>query len=142
MGTVYATNDAKVISETLDGETIIIQLETGTYYSANATASAVWERVKAGAGLDEIVTALVRAYAVEDAEARAAARSFLDRLIADGLIVETDAPAAVVPEPASVAERAAFVAPALQTYDDMQQMLLADPIHDVDERGWPILKQP
>jgi hypothetical protein len=32
----------------------------------------------------------------------------------------------------------AFVAPTLNTYTDLQDFLLADPLHDVDEQaGWP-----
>ncbi len=140
MGNAYATNDAKVISEMLEGETIIINLESGNYYSVNATGSAVWNLVKARAGVDAMVMALMRAHEVEEREATESVRTFLGVLLGDGLIVEIeDAPASVeADETPSV--RAAFVAPAVQKYDDMQQMLLADPIHDVDERGWPILK--
>ena len=34
-------------------------------------------------------------------------------------------------------EKPSFNAPALQKYSDMQELLLLDPIHDVDEAGWP-----
>ncbi len=30
-----------------------------------------------------------------------------------------------------------YAPPALETYTDMQELLLLDPIHDVDETGWP-----
>jgi hypothetical protein len=30
--------------------------------------------------------------------------------------------------------------PVLSIYDDMQDLLLLDPIHDVDESGWPAIK--
>jgi len=30
-----------------------------------------------------------------------------------------------------------FDAPVLHSYTDMQDVLLLDPIHDVDETGWP-----
>ena len=33
--------------------------------------------------------------------------------------------------------RAPFVAPELKRYADMQDLLLLDPVHDVDEKGWP-----
>jgi hypothetical protein len=32
---------------------------------------------------------------------------------------------------------AGFEAPELVAYTDMQELLLLDPIHEVDERGWP-----
>ena len=30
-----------------------------------------------------------------------------------------------------------YTAPKLATYSDLQDLLLLDPIHDVDETGWP-----
>ena len=38
----------------------------------------------------------------------------------------------VLPEP-----QEGFVAPQLHKYTDMQELLLLDPIHDVDQEGWP-----
>ena len=32
---------------------------------------------------------------------------------------------------------ATFEAPKLSKYTDMEQLLLLDPVHDVDETGWP-----
>ena len=34
-------------------------------------------------------------------------------------------------------ERLGYVAPTLQKYSDMQDLLLIDPVHEVDETGWP-----
>ena len=33
-----------------------------------------------------------------------------------------------------------FTTPTLEIFSDMQDILLLDPVHDVDERGWPINK--
>ncbi len=33
-----------------------------------------------------------------------------------------------------------FTEPTVHTYADMQDLLLLDPIHDVDETGWPNAK--
>ena len=30
-----------------------------------------------------------------------------------------------------------FVPPTLEKYTDMQDLVLLDPVHEVDERGWP-----
>ena len=34
-------------------------------------------------------------------------------------------------------EKPSFNPPSLNKYSDMQELLLLDPIHDVDEAGWP-----
>ena len=36
------------------------------------------------------------------------------------------------------AELPNFERPKLGKYTDMQDLLLADPIHEVDEQGWPV----
>jgi hypothetical protein len=36
--------------------------------------------------------------------------------------------------------RPPFVAPTLEKYMDMQALLVLDPIHEVDETGWPSVK--
>ena len=47
--------------------------------------------------------------------------------------------AAVSPMPAHQA-RGAYRTPVLSIYTDMQDLLLLDPIHDVDQAGWPTRK--
>ena len=36
---------------------------------------------------------------------------------------------------------ATFEAPTLDRFDDLQGLLLIDPIHDVGDAGWPLLPQ-
>lgn len=137
----YGTNDAKVISEMLEGETIIINLETGNYYSLNDAASTVWNMMKTRATEEAMAAALVRAYEIDFETAAQAVQAFLGVLEGDLLIEKQDATSVPGPtdEPQAPIKRLPFVSPALQRYEDMQQMLLADPIHDVDEQGWPVL---
>ena len=68
--------------------------------------------------------------------------AFVAELLARKLVIETEraSPAdGAATEPRSV-DRAAFVPPALTIYEDMADLLLLDPIHDVDEAGWPMPK--
>ena len=43
--------------------------------------------------------------------------------------------------PSVATGRLAFEAPVLAKYTDMAQLLVLDPIHDVDETGWPKIPQ-
>jgi hypothetical protein len=36
-----------------------------------------------------------------------------------------------------VGERVPFVPPGFATFTDMQDIILLDPVHEVDTRGWP-----
>ncbi len=124
----YTINPKKCISETLDNETIIINLETGCYYSMNPAGTAIWSALTNGTPI------AINTPAVED---------FLNQLITDGLVSEETTP------PNPLLERGGTVSldfvvteePKLEKYTDMQEMLLADPIHDVDTAGWPNLKK-
>ncbi len=44
----HATDRRKVVRETIDGEAILIHMETGVYYSLDGTGSEVWDLVVAG----------------------------------------------------------------------------------------------
>ncbi len=56
-------------------------------------------------------------------------------LKANDLIRDTGEGAGAFSPPAI---QGAFAPPRLQRYTDMQDLLLLDPIHDVDEVGWPV----
>jgi hypothetical protein len=88
---------------------------------------------------DVAVTVAVRYDAAPEA-IRAAVLEFATRLLDEALIAP-GAPDRSLTESQrgewSGGERAAFEAPRLTAYTDMQDLLLADPIHDYDETGWP-----
>jgi hypothetical protein len=135
----YATNP-QVIHETIDGETIIIDLATGTYFSLQGAAPAIWSGLVAGEADEQIVARLAAAYDAPAEELAAAVATFLEELERHQLVARSDgasgAPAADgAGEPP--AERAPFVAPRLETYTDMQDIILLDPVHKVDSQGWP-----
>ena len=74
-------------------------------------------------------------------EATASARTFLASLEGLGLVAEGEAaPDALPPAPARPAVRRAFCEPRVETFSDLQDLFLVDPIHDVDEAGWPHAK--
>ncbi len=63
--------------------------------------------------------------------------NFSRSLAAQGLIVERQDPvdAAVTLDVARGGQ--GLLKPRLETYSDMQDLILLDPVHEVDERGWP-----
>ncbi len=68
---------------------------------------------------------------------------FLDELKQEALIIPTTEPLAQS-RTGTTAELAgntvwekSFEAPILHKFTDMQELLLLDPIHEVDETGWP-----
>ena len=127
----YRANQPSVVSETIDSEAVILDLSSGTYFSARSTGAAIWEALQAGADADAVLAA------APDESARAAIEAFIAHLLEQRLLVAADPPAQPVAIPSIDAP---FAPPMLEQYTDMEDLLLLDPIHDVEVVGWPVRK--
>ncbi len=136
--TRYRVNAPGVVEESIDGEVLIVNLDTGNYYSADKSGEVIWRLLAGGASGDEAVAALAQRYRATPAELTEAVRALLGQFLEDQLLVSADgvgrSPNGI---PAAEREPAPFEAPALRKYTDMQELLLLDPVHEVDEEGWP-----
>lgn len=126
----------------IDGEAVLINLVNGYYYSLNATAAEIWTHVEAGRTAQEIVSILKRRYDCSQADPEAPVHSLIatletDELIAPGTPSSGPAPQTISSDEAS---RTPFCRPTIQRFSDMQGFLLVDPIHEVDDTGWPNVK--
>jgi hypothetical protein len=135
----YRVNSPQVISDTVGGETIIVNLASGHYFSLQGSAVDVWEGIERGESAETIVLQLEQRYEAPDGEIGAAVTSLLDDFVAAELLVaETNGvaggPIALTQQ---AAERTPFVAPSFNTFTDMQDIILLDPVHEVDTQGWP-----
>ena len=130
----WRVSSANIVNETFDDETVVVNLDSGKYYSLTGVASVLWAALPS-----QSVTALVDRvaghYGLDRSETRREIERFVSSLADEGLVVPAD------PAPAGDAPLASFPdryeAPQVDTYDDMQDLLLLDPIHDVDATGWP-----
>jgi hypothetical protein len=119
----------RVVSEVIDGEVVAIDLETGRYYSLEGAAARAWEAIQAGKDADGVVAVVAAEAGIETDEARPDVIAFLAELQAEGLLLGNGTG---TPEGAP-----GRVSLALNRYTDMQDLIVLDPIHDVDETGWP-----
>ena len=130
---------SQVINEVIDGEAVMIDLATGSYYSLNDMGSAIWSWIEAGAAHTEIIQFLAQRYDAPLPEIERAVDELLDRLQREGLVTVAQAEA---PEhetdTTTPGQHLPFEPPKLDKYDDMQDLILLDPVHEVQqERGWP-----
>ena len=139
----FRVNTPKVVHETIDGEVVIIHLDTGCYYSLDGVGAAIWNWLDTGASLGEAAERLGQSYPNNQAEAGATVTQLAAELQIEALIVPLNQPASAGrnPAPPNVALPAAFQRPVLHKHTDMQDLLLLDPIHEVDETGWPSIKK-
>jgi hypothetical protein len=82
----YAINEAAVLHETVDEETIAINLESGTYYALSASAFAVWQELTRRATAEGIARTVAGYYEGSIERVREAVYDFLDLLLAENLI--------------------------------------------------------
>jgi len=139
-GSALRINLPTVVHETIDDETIIIHLGSGTYYSLDGCGTEVWGLLEEGAGRDQVVSLMQRRHDTEPALVQQGVLALLDQLMTEGVLVGADADGAPdAPTAHNGAEcGGSFEAPVLHKYTDMQEFMLVDPLHEVDERaGWP-----
>jgi hypothetical protein len=138
-GDRFRVNTPDVTHEVIDDEAVIINLETGHYYSLQLVGAEIWTLVAATASIGAIVDHLTQGYACERSEVESIVSSLIAQLREERLIVPLEAGhPATLPRPiSSVRPQRPLQVPRLQKFTDMQELLLLDPIHEVDDRGWP-----
>lgn len=137
-GKSWRLNTPDVTSEILGNEVVAIHLPTGMYYSMEGVAAVIWSRIEHISSFEQMVQQLTSAYDITPAQAETDLTSFLTDLIGEKLIVET--PESNAGMTAAAGERQPYVTPRLEKFSDLQELLMIDPIHGVDQRGWPHAK--
>lgn len=135
---IWHVRSAQVMSEVLDGEAVIIDLASGRYHGASGAGATVWQAVSAGCSMEGILAEVARFHTAVPEDAADQIRRFIDQLVAAGLVVEDDggqAPPSIdgTPAPATTP----WSTPVLESHDDLEDLLLLDPVHEVTEAGWP-----
>ena len=135
---IWHVRSAEVMSEVLDGEAVIIDLASGRYHGAPGVGATVWQAISAGCSMEGILAEVARLHTAVPEDAADQIRRFIDQLVAAGLVVEENGVQASpsiagTPEPATTP----WSAPVLESHDDLQDLLLLDPVHEVTEAGWP-----
>ena len=130
----YSINAPDIVAEDFDGQVVVLNLANGHYYSVHGAGGALWMLVAAGNPIDSVVASLraQRPQLVDEA------LRFIREIVALGLVRE--APAGLARTPAAPVSWPSE-APRLEVFNDLAELITADPVHDVDvEAGWPTLR--
>jgi hypothetical protein len=129
-----------VTHERLDDEVIAINLETGAYFAFTGVAADCWSLVSAGLDVPGTAAAVAERYGVDIERSTGDVSQFVAKLEAAGLITG-QADASATPESVGLPPPngpLAYAAPVVDSFEDLEDLLLLDPIHEVDEAGWPV----
>lgn len=140
----YQVNSTKVVAETIDNEVVIVNLEKGDYYSLVKSGAQIWSKVEQNLTQAEIIQQMIAEYDDSEEKITKDVTGFIEILKKEGLVlVETiegdNNNLATVNSNGT--KKLEFDLPTLEKYTDMEELLLLDPIHEVDEQeGWPNVK--
>ena len=137
----YVVNSPDIIYELIDNEVIIVNLEKGHYYSLLGTGTDIWSGILAGESLEQIATELANVYTTDHQEVLKAVQSFTQRLTEENILRAASPDDIENSEPWHLNHKedtdGIFVPPSFERFTDLEELLLLDPVHDVDELGWP-----
>lgn len=132
--TNYKLNEEKMFADVTDGVAIIINSETGIYYGLNALGTSVYENITNGATTEDVLAKLKSMGATDDIEKEF--NKFMQVMIDKELLINTDSSISEVNIDENIAKEDNFKLSVCE-YNDAQEMLLSDPIHEVkEEEGW------
>ena len=87
MNTTVARNPDMICGD-LDGETVMMSMESGSYYSLNLTGGRVWDLLDQPKTVAEICHAMLEEYNVTADECQSEVTRFLGELLKRGVLVE------------------------------------------------------
>jgi hypothetical protein len=139
----FRVNTPSVIFERFDEEVVAINMDKGTYHSMAGPAADAFVLLSEEATAGELAGVLSNKYAAAPEQIETALAPFLEQLRNEQLIVpvETRKPR----DPLRIAGNESglpFAAPSLQAFRDLEGLLLLDPVHEVDDEGWPPPAEP
>ncbi len=139
----FQINQPNIVHQNIEGEVVIINLNTGDYYSLLNVGVRIWNLLENTTTVDYIVNTLNKEYLSNGININDEVTRFVDELKNDSLVTSSEinnddqsSPDENSTDDKNI-DKLPFERPTLQKFTDMQELLLIDPIHEVDEMGWP-----
>lgn len=140
----FSVNENNVVFDVIDGEVLAIRSDSGAYYSMRGAAATAWCALLSGHPVDHLAGPVAGHHGVDPSVVGPDLHRFATDLLGESLLTlregegleESDLQ---LPEETRMRpwEPLAF-----EVYTDMQDLLLFDPIHEVDNSGWPRVVAP
>lgn len=143
----FQLNSPTVVCDVVHDEVVIVNLESGAYYSTEQAGTTIWQYLNQGRNVGEIITALSNHYLADIGEIEKNVHALISQLLHEGLIVAGKGTPPATPnsrlEGSDQPYKETFIEGVLHKFNDMEDLLLLDPVHEVNEIGWPhASKQP
>jgi len=126
----------RLAADIFDNEYIIANLDIGLYYSIQGIAVSMVQALP----FEDPATPIEKLAATFNGSANNVSgelQGIWQQLIREEIVKEAITPVAVNED---WVPTAIYGTPLFNRYADMQDLLMLDPIHEVDEEGWPVKK--
>jgi len=133
--TILEVAGPQCVAEDFDGEIVVLNTESGVYFSMRASGATLWRDLAAGHTVETMLAG------ASGPEAAQAIEAFVDAVVKEGLMRPAVTPLVPATPPSSDSMNIGRDGPPiLEAFHDMKSLLLLDPVHEVDsEAGWPKL---
>lgn len=127
----YQLNENKMFADVTDGIAIIINSETGIYYGMNAFGTQVYENIVNGVSSEKIWEK-IKTFGCDETNYK----MFLKSMEDNEILISAPTSETEINLSKDIAKEDNFEL-VIKEYNDAQELLLADPIHEVkEEEGW------
>ncbi|AWB33066.1 PqqD family protein [Orrella marina] len=125
----YQLANPDIVFEQFGDDLVVLNLRSGQYFGFNNVGALVWSALSSGVKASSLIEAGVQPQDLE---------KFLSSLVSNELLV-AQAPLDIqLAQEVRIQLAGASEVPTIEVYDDLADLIMADPIHDVDaETGWP-----
>ena len=163
---VFYIRPNDIVHDTIEGETVVIDLQSGIYFRFDGAAAHAWNCLARRATKDDLIDHLAASYVAPREAIANQVHGFLIALYRDGIICREDrtgvASIGQSADPAPDAPRDVFPGLPLERFDqlqplvgvepaarqpfdgmtfhrfeDLHELLTIDPVHEVLDAGWP-----
>ncbi len=135
----FRINEPDVIHQLFDQEVVAVDLRNGTYYSLSSVGGRAWLAFgTSGATVEDVARQLAGSYAATSESIQKDLLDFIAHLRQLDLVVPCSAPSTAPEVQADAGSRLPYAPPSLSVFNDLQELFLIDPVHEVDpQAGWP-----
>ena len=125
----------RLAAQVFDGEYIIANLDTGLYYNLQGIAVSFVDALPSQDAL-AVIEHLSSSFPEHAEGIKKELSTLLNDLLTEEIVLKNDLLLDTASGLGALPE--AYVPARFNRYADMQDLLLLDPIHDVDEEGWTV----
>jgi Coenzyme PQQ synthesis protein D (PqqD) len=127
LSSFVAPNEQQVAAKVMDGEAILINLATGTYYSMPATGGFIWSLIERNLSLNDIVSGLSANYDADRQQLESDVVRLCQELCDEGLLTISTTGIANDSIVSQTGNRLPYQAPTIEKFTDMAEMFALDP---------------